>query len=163
MKRIASIFLTVLLAFALSGCFLLEPSTSRKKLTTYFDDNAEVVAARVFAAPERGEDEYYFQEVDPEDLDALVAEIDATPLKSHFGHTDYFYKGSYGIELTLADGTYLIYDCTRLDHSAKPFDPEDRRGDPDDNEYLEDTNKDFWDRIEKYFPGMEDHNFSYGW
>lgn len=163
MKRSALIILTVMLAFALSGCFLFAPSKSRKKLTTYFDENAEVVAARVFSSPKSADEDYYIQEVAPEDLDALVEEIDSTTLVSHFGHADYFYKGSYGIELTLSDGTYLIYDCTRLDHTSKPFDPEERSFDADEKEYLEDADKNFWDRIEKFFPGMEDHNFSYGW
>ena len=163
MKRIAAIILTVLLAFALSGCFLFTPSKSSKKLTTYFDEDAKVVGARVFASPKKADEEYYFEEVAPEDLDALVKEIDSTPLTSHFAHTDYFYKGSYGIELTLDDGTYLIYDCTRLDHTSKPFDPENRTFDADEKEFLEDTNEDFWDRIAPYVPGMDVSEFGYGW
>ena len=163
MRRIAAITMTVMLAFALSGCFLLAPSKTKKKLTTYFDDDAEVVSARVFSAPKKGEEDYYIQEVSPDKLDDLIDEIDATPLKSHIGVSDYFYKGQYGIELTLSDGNYLIYDCTSLELTDTPFDEKESRFDNLKKDYLEDANKDFWDRIEKYFPGMEDHNFSYGW
>lgn len=164
MRRIAAIVLTVMLAFALSGCFLLAPSKTKKKLTTYFDEDAEVVAARVFSEANKDEEgEYYICEVSPDKLDDLIDEIDATPLKSHIGVADYFYKGRYGIELTLSDGNYLIYDCTSLELSDVPFDEKESRFDNLKKDYLEDADKDFWDRIEKYFPGMEDHNFSYGW
>ena len=164
MRRISAIVLTVMLALSLSGCFLLAPSKTRKKLTTYFDENAKVVSARVFSEANKDEEgDYYIQEVSPDQLDDLIEEIDSTPLKTHIGHADYFYKGRYGIELTLSDGNYLIYDCTSLELSDVPFDEKENRFDNIKNDYLEDSNKDFWDRIEKYFPGMEDHNFSYGW
>ena len=163
MRRITAIIMTVMLAFALSGCFLLAPSKTKKKLTTYFDDNAKVVSARVFAKGRGRDEEYFIKEVSPDQLDDLVNEINATPLVSHIGHSDYFYKGSYGIELTLDDGTYLIYDCTRLDHTDTPFDQKESRFDSIEDRYLEDSGKDFWNRIEKYFPGMEEYSFSYGW
>ena len=164
MKRIAVIILSLTLAFAMCGCFLLKPSSgSRHKLTTYFDDNAVVVNARVFARDKNGKEEYFIKEVEADRLDDLVEEIDKTRLVSHFAHTDYFYKGWYGIELELDDGTYLIYDCTELEHTGTPFDEKESRYDSIEDRYLEDSGKDFWDRIEEYFPGMEEYDFSYGW
>lgn len=165
MKRIAVIILSLTLAFALGGCFLLKPSGSgsKRKLTTYFDENAVVVGARVFAEDRDGEEGYFIKEVQEDRLDELIEEIDRTRLVSHFAHSDYFYKGRYGIELELEDGTYLIYDCTELEHTDTPFDEKESRFDSIEDRYLEDSGKDFWDRIEKYFPGMEDYNFSYGW
>ncbi len=166
MRCITTVIMTCLLAFALGGCFILKPSGSSRKLTTYFDENAVVVGARVFSQYYDEEDrktEYYIQEVSPDRLDDLVEEIDSTPLVSHFAHTDYFYKGSYGIELELEDGTYLIYDCTGLDHCETPFDQRKSRFESIEDRYLEDSGKDFWDRIEEYFPGMEEYEFSYGW
>ena len=162
MKRLAAVILTVMLALSLSGCFFLKSSSSRHKITTYFDENTEVVAARVWSREHRSDD-LVIIEAREEDLDALVEELDKTRLSIHFGVADYFYKGFYGIELTLADGTYLIYDCTELELTDKPFDYDDGRYDSIKDEYLEDVNRDLWDRIERFFPGMEDCSFSYGW
>lgn len=163
MRRIVALLLTVSLIFALSGCFLLKSSKSgRKQLTTYFDENAEVVAARVwYEDNESGET--VIIEASEDEIDALVEEINKTKLSSHFAHADYFYKGFYGLEMTLSDGTYLIYDCTELEISDVPFDEKESRYDSVKDQYLEDVNKDFWDRIEPYFPGMDTQSFSYGW
>ena len=160
MKRIAIMMLTLVFAISLCGC-LFSSHISNRKLTTYFDEDAQVISARVFAY---GSDGMFIKEASEDQLEELVEEIDSTPLISHFGHTDYFYKGQYGIELGLADGNYLLYDCTGLHLLEIPFDEQENfRYESIKTEYLEDANKDFWDRIEKYFPGMEDCNFSYGW
>ena len=165
MRRIAAGFMTVVLSFAMCGCFLLKPSKSSRKLTTYFYENAVVTGARVFSMyyNENKESVYYVQEVSEGRLDDLVEEIDSTRLVSHFAHADYFYKGRYGIELELEDGTYLIYDCTSLDHTDTPFDRREKRFESIEDRFLEDSGKDFWDRIAEYFPGMEEYEFSYGW
>ncbi|MBR3277524.1 MAG: hypothetical protein IKG01_01270 [Lachnospiraceae bacterium] len=167
MKRLIAILLIIPVIIALGGCFLLRSSGSsqRKTITTYFDDideNVEVVAARVWSQSE-DKDGFVIIEANEEDLDELVEEINKTRLSLHFAHTDYFYKGFYGLELTLSDGTYLIYDCTSLDHTETPFDEKENRYDSIRDYYLEDVNKDFWERIAPYFPGMNTGRFSYGW
>jgi len=76
-----------------------------------------------------------------------------------------FYRGFYGIELELEDGTYLIYDCTCLFHTRNPFDAEDKNDDTIERAYLEDADKNFWDRMEEFFPSLEDYGseVGYGW
>ena len=160
MRRIIALLLLVSVTLALSGCFLY--GKTNRKITTYFDDDTEVVAARVWYKDfETGE--IIIIEVPEDQLDALIEEIDKTPLISHIGHSDYFYKGRYGIELTLSDGNYLIYDCTQLELCTKPFDKKGRSSDDIKYEYLEDADRDFWDRISQFVPGMDPSKFSYGW
>lgn len=154
--------LTVSVVLALSGCFLLKPSKSKYNLLNYQDTDQNVVAARVWTEHYK-DNETIVIEASEDRLDDLVEEIKKTPITSHFGHVDYFYQGRYGIELTLSDGTYLIYDCTSLEHSKAPYDAEYDAGNRIERDYLEDMDKDFWDRIEKYFPGMDANDFSYGW
>lgn len=165
MRRIIAFLMMITTVFALSGCFLLSSSGSKREednLLNYLENDQTVVAARVWSE-DRYSDDTLIIEASEDQLDDLVEEIKKTPIKDHFGHADYFYSGWYGIELTLSDGTYLIYDCTCLEHSKAPYDAE---YDPENRikrDYIEDKGRDFWDRIEKYFPGMEDGNFSYGW
>ena len=162
MRRIIAMILTVSVVLALSGCFLLKPTKSKYNLLNYQNTDQTVVAARVWTDHYKN-DETTVIEVSEDQLDDLVEEIKKTPITSHFGHVDYFYQGRYGIELTLSDGTYLIYDCTSLEHSKAPYDAEYDADNRIERDYLEDMNKDFWDRIEKYFPGMDADDFSYGW
>jgi hypothetical protein len=154
--------------FSLGGCFLLRSSgssdTKRKERTllNYLENDENVVSARVWTK-QNDEKELVVIEVPEDQLEGLLEEMKKTPIKSHFGVADYFYGGWYGIELTLSDGTYLTYDCTCLEHRKAPYDAE---YDPDDKikkDYIEDKGRDFWDRIEKYVPGMNAEDFSYGW
>ena len=167
MKRIIALLLTVSVLFSLGGCFLLRPSgrsdTKRKNtLLNRLDNDENVVAARVWTR-QNDDKETVIIEASEDQLDDLVEEIEKTPYDSHFGHTDYFYKRWYGIELTLSDGTYLIYDCTCLELSKKPFDAVYDHDNEIKEAYIEDKGHDFWERIEKYFPGMDSEDFSYGW
>lgn len=168
MRRIITFLLTISVLFSLGGCFLFrpsnEPSHSRHTLLNYCDNDQTVVAARVWTNGYGELDEPYIQEVSEDRLDELIEEISKTRISSHFGHTDYFYKGQYGIELTLSDGTYLIYDCTKLTLYDKPYDIDNRKfGEEIKSYYIEDTGKDFWERISPFFPDMDTQYFSYGW
>ena len=163
MRRLFAGLLTLVMAVTVCGCFG-SGSVSSKQLTTYFDDAPEAVSARFFVYPE-GSDKYYIEELPEDRLDDLVEALDATPLRKHAGHTDYFYRGFYGIELELEDGTYLIYDCTCLSHTRNPFDAEDKNDDTIERTYLEDADKNFWDRMEEFFPSLEEYGaeVGYGW
>ena len=162
MKRIIAAIMLVLIVFSLGGCFLFEPVKSSETLLEYLGNDENVVAARVWT--KQSNDHELIEIEAPEDqLGALVEEIRKTPIASHFGHTDYFYSGQYGIELTLSDGTYLIYDCTCLVHSKAPYDADYDGDNRIKRDYIEDLDKNFWNRIEKYFPGMDPKCFLYGW
>ncbi len=165
MRRLFVIILTVLFAVGVCGCdiFTSKPS-SDKHLTTYFGAGHDVVAARFFVYPPDAED-YVVSYITVDQLDDLIGAMDETPLIKHMGHTDYFYRGEYGIELELDDGTYLTYDGTALSHTRAPFDAEYSSDDTIERAYLEDANKDFWDRMEEFFPELEEYGeyVGYGW
>lgn len=168
MRRIIAFLLAITVIFSFSGCFLLrpskDPSHSRHTLLNYCGNDQTVVAARVWAYDAGEQDGPYIREASDDRLGELVEEINKTPVYSHFGHVDYFYRGQYGIELTLSDGTYLIYDCTKLTHYKSAFDVDNHQfGEEIKSYYIEDTGKDFWERISPYFPDMDTHFFSYGW
>ena len=156
---ISSIYAVIIGIVALFGYLMiwsLSPRETDKTLTTFYSDS-KVVAVRYYY---RGQDGYRFEELDEEKLDEFISDLDSMELKTG-GMVNMIH--SYGIEMELDDGTYLIYDCTELEHTGTPFDKKESRYDSIEDRYLEDSGKDFWDRIEEYFPGMEEYDFSYGW
>ena len=48
---------------------------------------------------------------------------------------------------------------------SRHFDAEDKSGDIIERAYLEDADKNFWDRMEEFFPSLEGYGsvVGYGW
>ncbi len=108
--------LTVLLctaALLLTGCF----GGGRVKTDiTKYDGCAVPVSARFYLS---GADRTYtVEELPPEKLPELMKALDDLHYKTHGFHTDYFWAGQYGVELTLEDGTFWNYDGTRVEHRS---------------------------------------------
>ena len=143
MKRNRFLALLCAAALLLTGCF----GGREKTNITRFRDCAEPVSARFYY----GGAEKQIEELPPERLSDLVADLDAMTYKTHGFHTDYYWAGQFGLELTLADGTFWNYDGTKLE-LRKVSITESR-----DNEnriagaFAEITGGDFWETISKYF------------
>ena len=151
-RRILAPVLAVVLLVPvlLSGCFLYGETS--KKLTT-FDSESPVIAARFFT---RGGDDCSCDELELSRIPELVKTLDAMTLKTHFGHTDYYWAGQYGIELTYADGTFLVYDGVKLYHRRVSVRENfDREADLY-TEYVEVTNGSFFRQLEDFFPRIKE-------
>ena len=117
--------------------------------------DSKIVAVRYF---HREGDGLRFEELGEDKLEDFVASLNSLELETG-GIVDYTGTG-YGIEMELADGTYLIYDGTCLSwHSNKLVDKvptiEDLIDKKDDFVYV--MNCEFWDVMKEYFPSIEEH------
>ena len=159
-KRL-SIVILITASLCLSGCGIcsgiakniLNGTESNKTLPTYFGDS-QVIAARFY---EHYADDFSFEDLPEEKLPDLVNTLDSMKLKSHAFHTDYYWSGQFGIELTLNDGNFLTYDGTRLTLQSSAVD------ESTDSEirstFIEVTNCEFWDEMRSFFPSIGDRGF----
>ena len=156
-RRILSLLLASVLLASLCGCFGTSSTGLLKKW-----DCSQPIAARFYYMDENRA--LTAQELDPARVDALAQTLDAMRCKSHFGHTDYFWAGRFGIELTLSDGSYWSYDgtCMKL-HSASVLDEEDGGESLHYDAYVEVTGCDFWDAMAEFFPAVNDVGVSTSW
>ncbi len=106
-KRILALICVTLLF--LTGCFGKKVRTD----ITKYDDCAAPVSARFYLGG--AGDAEKIEELPPEKLPALIEALDQLSYTTHSCHTDYFWAGQYGVELTLADGTFWNYDGTRVE------------------------------------------------
>ena len=150
-KRTALLAALLMGVLSLSSCFLYGPTN--KKLTTYFTES-KVVSARFFTG---ARDTAECEELDPQQVDALVAKLDSMDLTTKFAHTDYYWAGQYGVELSYEDGTYLVYDGTKLYQrkvsvKEKSFTSDDHLH----SEFVSVTNMKFWDEMRAFFPKISE-------
>ena len=107
------VLLCTALALLLTGCF---GSGRVKTEITKFDGCEDPVSARFYLGGADGA--YHVEELPSGKLEALVQALDGLRYTTHSCHTDYFWAGQYGVELTLADGTFWNYDGTRVEHRS---------------------------------------------
>ena len=140
----------VVLCIMLSGCFLYGPTS--KKLTSYYSES-KVVSARFFMG--NGE-QCQTEELELSRVASLVEKLDSMALTEKFAHTDYFWAGQYGIELSYEDGTYLVYDGTKLFQRKvsvrENFNSENHLH----STFIEVTDQDFWKEMSSFFPRAEE-------
>ena len=152
-KKTLSVAMTVVMAFALSGCFLFGPTKLKTTLTTELS-NSQVKSVTFFMMDSRSDVGYVAEELPSAKLDEFLEEVNSYQLVEHFGHTDYFWGGQFGIEFRLEDGTYLRYDGTKLVHSKVSFDENPGSGDKIKDEFIEVSDVDFWNEMCKYFSAV---------
>lgn len=150
MKRLLSLIFTFILALSLCGCFLLESHISSEKIPTMFTDS-EIVSVRYYYYESEG---YRFEELDEDRLDEFVDELNSMEIDTG-GARDYFWGGSFGVEMALEDGTYLTYDGTMLELVDRPID--DPESDDIKHKFVYVTNCEFWDVMKDYFPSIEEN------
>ena len=149
MKRIhgkkhtaAVIVVLMLIAFTFTGCF---GGRTRKNLLNYFGES-KVQSARIYIISQK---DGQFEELKASRVPELVKKLESMQLKTKAFHTDYFWGGQFGIELTLEDGTYLTYDGTKLEHRRRSRESGDR--DNIESVFAEVTNMNFWEEMDGFF------------
>ena len=149
MKRIhgkkhtaAVIVVLMLIAFTFTGCF---GGRTRKNLLNYFGES-KVQSARIYIISQK---DGQFEELKASRVPELVKKLESMQLKTKAFHTDYFWGGQFGIELTLEDGTYLTYDGTKLEHRRRSRESGDR--DNIESVFAEVTNMKFWEEMDDFF------------
>lgn len=161
-KKALSIIVTAVMACALSGCFLFEPTKLNTTLTTELSDSP-VVSVCFFTMDSTTEAGYLVEELPADQLDSFLADINSYELVKHSGHVDYFWGGQFGIEMELEDGTYLRYDGTELEHSNASFVDDPSNKDQIKDEFIEVSSVDFWDEMKDYFPAVGDAKIRTGY
>ena len=155
MKRIhgkkhtaAVIVVLMLIAFTFTGCF---GGRTRKNLLNYFGES-KVQSARIYIISQK---DGQFEELKSSRVPELVEKLESMQLKTKAFHTDYFWGGQFGIELTLEDGTYLTYDGTKLEHrrDARPT----NNGSNIESVFAEVTNMKFWEEMAEFFPAVKEN------
>lgn len=124
-----------------------------KKLPTFYSDS-EVVSVRYYT---READGYRFEYLDAGRLDEFVDDLNSMELETG-GMMDYYWGGSFGIEMELEDGTYLIYDGTRIELLSRRIDDNSVSGRgtiKGKSDYAYVMNYDFWEVMKGYFPSIE--------
>ena len=141
-RTIAFILILALTVLSLSGCF---GGRTRKNLLNYFGE-CKVQSARIYIISQK---DGQFEELKASRVPELVKKLESMQLKTKAFHTDYFWGGQFGIELTLEDGTYLTYDGTKLEHRRRSRESGDR--DNIESVFAEVTNMKFWEEMDDFF------------
>lgn len=130
-----------------------------KTIPTFYTDS-EIVSVRYYYWESDG---YRFEELDEDLLDDFVDDLDSMEIE-YGGAMDYYWGGSFGIEMELEDGTYLTYDGTELDHrSSAVGDKHITSADSKQDDFVYVMDCDFWEVMKDYFPSIEengDHVFA---
>ena len=118
--------LVIIISFfiVLGGLFIIivqDPSAyeqsnaEEKKLTNYYYDSP-IVSARYF---HREEGELVYDDIPEDQIKDLVKTLDSlTIVDTKWLHADYYYGMQRGVECTLEDGTYFIFDGESLEYYA---------------------------------------------
>ncbi len=150
MKRSVCVLLTcvLLLSLTLSGCF---KSKEKQGLLSAFK-MGKPVSARFYTS--FAEEDKQVEELDSSRLGALTETLERFHYKTHFFHTDYYWDGRFGIELSLDDGTFWIYDGTLMKHTTVSI--LDKQTEPKllDRDFVEVTDADFWETMREFFPSI---------
>jgi hypothetical protein len=149
---ITIIIVAILALFGVLFITAVSRHDTDKKIPTFLSDS-EIVSVRYY---QREEDGYRFENLDGSRLDRFVDDLYSMELETG-GIMDYYWRDSFGIEMTLDDGTYLIYDGTRLElRNKKIGDTGSGTGTiKGKSEYAYVMNYDFWEVMKGYFPSIE--------
>ncbi len=152
-KLVTSILLLVLVCLSVTGCFgLFSPSRTDKRLTTYFSDS-HVVSVRFFMLnTDLG---YDTEELPDSEVSRLAEKLDSMELTVHYYHTDYYWQNDFGIELGLEDGSYLVYDGTKLRHRTVSVTENTGTECDTEGKFLEVIGCNFWEEMRQFFPSIE--------
>ncbi len=141
-RTIPFVLILALTVLSLSGCF---GGRTRKNLLNYFGES-RVQSARVYIISQK---DGQFEELEASRVPELVEKLESMQLKTKSFHTDYFWGGQFGIELSLEDGTYLTYDGTKLEHRRHSRESGDQE--KIESVFAEVTNMDFWEEMDGFF------------
>ena len=144
------------LLLLLSGC----TSGPKTGLVQYMS-SANPIAARFYYLDETGT--IQAEELISARLPLLTDALDEAEFRVHGFHTDYFWFGTFGVELTLDDGTFWIYDGTQMQLRSVSM------LESDENDYMlkstfaEVTSCDFWGVLCNCFSAARRMVYRSGW
>ena len=153
----------VLTAFVLACCLLLSGCFGGREkqglLSVYKMGNP--VSARFYTS--FAEEGKQVEELDSSKLPELTERLQSMHYKTHAFHTDYYWGGKFGVELTLDDGTYWSYDGTLVKHSSRSLVDREAEERVLGRSFVEVTDCDFWSVMQEFFPSIDRNMIMGGW
>ena len=143
------VLLCTALALVLTGCF----GKRVKSDVTRFDNCAAPVSARFYLGGYDGAKQ--IEELPSEKQAELIEALDALTYTTHSCHTDYFWGGQYGVELTLADGTFWNYDGTRVEHRRISITESRDEQNRISGTFTDLVDCSFWDAVRPFFDAVD--------
>lgn len=154
-KKLLVLLLAAVMALSL-GC-TFEGRKTNKKLPALYT-SSPVVSARFYTS--EGGSGRVFYELDENLLEAFVNTLNGMELKTHSFHTDYFWAGRYGVELSYEDGTFMTYDGTCAVHRSASMSEDDSYDAKLMRGFIEVSNCDFWEEMLPFFPQVGEGSYS---
>ena len=156
LPSIYAVIAMILILLGAAFLSILKGGVTDKKIPSFYTDS-EIVAVRYYHSEQDGS--YRIEELDEEMLDEFVDDLNSMELHTG-GMIDYYWGGSFGIEMELDDGTYMTYDGTRLERLSRSRLDEDFSYDDKirgESTYVYIMNEDFWEVMNDYFPSIEEN------
>lgn len=150
----AAVVLVVVLILGLIINTFIRHDT-KKNIPTFYS-NSEIVSVTYYY---RESDGYRTERLDDDKLDEFVDELGSMKIETG-GLMDYYWGESFGIEMELEDGTYMIYDGTKLEMFEKSHFDEDFSYDDkirNKSDFVHVADYDFWEFAKEYFPSIEEN------
>ena len=154
-NRILSIMLLTAFVLSVGGCEQARHTPEESLYAIYSD--SEIVSVRYFYKDENG---YRFEDLEEDCLDEFIEELDSMELEAGgIMQSYYWWRGNFGIEMAMEDGTYQMYDGSWLElRSSELVDVYSK----DDvinlkGNYVYVLNCDFWEVMKGYFPSIEEN------
>ena len=159
MKRAICVLLTGLLlcCLLLSGCF---GSREKQDLLGLWKMGTPV-SARFYTS--FAEKDKQVEELDASRLSELTERLEGMHYKTHGFHTDYYWGGKFGVELTLDDGTFWFYDGTSLQLRSVSILESYENADQLHKSFVEVTDCDFWVVMQEFFSSIDRNMILGGW
>ena len=155
---LTSVYVLMVLIFGLIVGLIIGAFTRHKtnKTIPTFYSNSEIVSVTYYY---RESDGYRTERLDDDKLDEFVDELGSMKIETG-GLMDYYWGESFGIEMELEDGTYMIYDGTKLEMFEKSHFDEDFSYDDkirNKSDFVHVADYDFWEFAKEYFPSIEEN------
>jgi hypothetical protein len=154
-KRILSIMLLAAFVLSVGGCENARHTPEESLYAIYSD--SEIVSVRYFYEDKDG---YRFENLDEDRLEEFVDELDSMELEAGgIMQSYYWWRGDFGIEMAMEDGTYQMYDGSWLELRRSELVDEYSKDDVINQKcnYVYVLNCDFWEVMKEYFPSIEEN------
>lgn len=148
MKRTVLLLLAAIMA-AVSVCACT--SGEKTAIVEHFGKNEPVSAIYYW----KTQDGMEFEELEEGRLEQLVEALNKLPYVTKGWHTDYYWGGSFGLEIKFADGTYWDYDGTCLMHRSESMTVNSDTESQISKTFAEITDGSFWDLVDEAFPNVD--------
>ena len=159
MKRRIHVLLAGMLicCLLLTGCF---GGRERQDLLSVYKMGTPVSARFYTSFAEEGKQ---VEELDSSRLPELTERLQSMHYKTHGFHTDYYWSGKFGVELTLDDGSFWFYDGTSLQLRSASILESNGNETRQSSTFVEVTDCDFWAVMQEFFPSIDRNMIMGSW